>query len=108
MVGALCALGQVSEARAARPGPRDYFLDPPAAGLWANVDVLTLGVQGSLEHRLELDGDLTMLTTRLSALGSLGYGEAGAHADFRVAFLSFGAAWVTGRCGGTTRRRRAR
>jgi len=90
VVGALCALGQVSEARAARPGPRDYFLDPPAAGLWANFDAFTLGAQGSLEHRLELDGDLTMLTTRLSALGSLGYADLGAHADFRVAMVTFG------------------
>ncbi len=69
---------------------RDYFLDPPAAGLWAHADAFTLGGQGSLEHRHEVDGDMTMLTTRVSGLASLGYGDVGAHADFRVALLSFG------------------
>lgn len=69
---------------------RDYFLDPPAAGLWTHLDAFTLGGQASLEHRHEVDGDLTMLTTRVSGLASLGYGDLGAHADFRVAVLSFG------------------
>ena len=70
--------------------PRDYFLDPPAAGLWTHLDAFTLGGQASLEHRHEVDGDLTMLTTRVSGLASLGYGDLGAHADLRVAVLSFG------------------
>lgn len=77
-------------AQASSPGPRDYFLDPPAAGLWAHLDAITIGAQASLEHRLEVDGDITMLTTRISGLAALGYGETSAHADFRVAFLSFG------------------
>lgn len=47
-------------------------------------------MQLSLEHRLELDGDLSMLTTRASALASLGYSEAALHSDLRLAFLSLG------------------
>lgn len=77
------------QAHAIKP-PRDYFLDPPAAGLWAHIDAVTLGVQASLEHRHEVDGDLTMLTTRLSGLASLGYADAAASADFRIALFTFG------------------
>lgn len=79
-----------TSAHAADTQRRDYMLDPPAAGLFANLDAFTLGAQASLEHRLELDGDITMLTTRVSALGSLGYGEVGAHADVRAALLTLG------------------
>lgn len=90
--GAAVALSLVCATTAARAEylTRDYFLDPPAAGLWAHADAFTLGGQASLEHRHEVDGDLTMLTTRVSGLASLGYGDVGAHADFRVALLSFG------------------
>lgn len=70
--------------------PKDDFLDPPRPGLYAHADALTIGVQGTLEHRKELDGDLIMLSTRLNALGSLGYADGGAHADLRVTYLSFG------------------
>ena len=73
-----------------KTGPKDYFLDLPAAGLWAHLDAITIGIQASLEHRLEVDGDITMLVTRLSGLASLGYAETAAHADFRVALFTVG------------------
>jgi len=86
---ALALLGATGVARAEHL-TRDYFLDAPPAGLWAHTDAFTLGGQASLEHRHEVDGDLTMLTTRVSGLASLGYGDVGAHAELRVALLSFG------------------
>lgn len=90
VLGAMLGLLAAGEAQAAKTGPKDYFLDPPAAGLWAHGDLLTIGAQAALEHRLELDGDLTMLSTRVSALGALGFGDLGAHVDFRAALLTLG------------------
>lgn len=87
VLAAACISG---EASAAKTGPKDYFLDPPAAGLWAHLDAITIGTQASLEHRLEVDGDITMLVTRISGLASLGYAETAAHADFRVALFTVG------------------
>ncbi len=74
----------------AHPRPRDFFLDPPKKGLFAHADAFTAGLQLSLEHRAELDGDLTMLTTRASALGSLGFSEVALQSELRVAFLALG------------------
>lgn len=87
--GVACGVLSTSNAEA-RP-PRDYFLDPPAPGLFANVDVFSIGVQGAIEHRLDLDGNLTQLVSRFSGLASLGFGDVGGHVDFRVLFLSVGA-----------------
>jgi hypothetical protein len=87
---ALAVVGSPGEASARKTGQKDYFLDPPAAGLWAHLDAITIGTQASLEHRLEVDGDITMLVTRLSGLASLGYAETAAHADFRVALFTVG------------------
>ena len=68
--------------------PRDYFLDPPRRGLYVHADAFTIGGQASLEHRHELDGDMTMLTSRVSGLVSTGFADVGAYSEVRVAFLS--------------------
>ncbi len=74
----------------AHPRPKDFFLDPPKKGLYAHADAFTAGLQLSLEHRAELDGDLTMLTTRASGLASLGFSEVALQSELRVAFLALG------------------
>ncbi|MFO0662778.1 MAG: hypothetical protein U0174_02445 [Polyangiaceae bacterium] len=67
---------------------RDYFLDPPRRGLYVHGDLFTIGAQASLEHRQELDGDMSMLTSRVSGLISTGFADVGAYSEVRVAFLS--------------------
>jgi hypothetical protein len=70
---------------------RDYFLDPPKKGLWAHGDVLTLGVQGTLESRTPIeDEQFGTLSLRASGLAATGFSEAAAHADIRYLFFSFG------------------
>lgn len=68
--------------------PRDFFLDAPKRGLYIHGDAFTIGAQASLEHRQELDGDMTMLTSRVSGLVSTGFADASAYAEVRVALLS--------------------
>jgi hypothetical protein len=71
---------------------RDYFLDPPQKGLWAHGDVLTLGVQASLESRTPIEDEtFGTLSFRASSLASIGFGEAAAHVDIRYLFVTFGA-----------------
>jgi hypothetical protein len=67
---------------------RDYFLDAPRKGLYLHLDAFTIGVQASLEHRVELNSDLTMLTSRVSVLASTGFAEASAQTELRVAFVA--------------------
>ena len=88
--GALRSLMAVTEPARAQSYllPRDYFLDPPRRGLYVHGDAFTIGAQASLEHRHELDGDMTMLTSRVSGLVSTGFADVGAYAEVRVAFLS--------------------
>lgn len=71
---------------------RDYFLDPPQKGLWAHGDVLTLGVQASLESRTPIEDEtFGTLSFRASSIASIGYAEAAAHVDVRYLFFAFGA-----------------
>jgi hypothetical protein len=71
--------------------PRDFFLDPPRAGTHLLLDAYFLGVQGSLEQRWNLDGDITQLVVRGSAITSFPYAEGTVHADLRSLFFQVGA-----------------
>lgn len=73
------------------PLPRDYFLNPPARGTWLSLDAYTVGGQANVERRQSLvRDDYAAITPRLTALGSLGYGEPSAHTDIRFLFFNFG------------------
>jgi hypothetical protein len=69
---------------------RDYFLNPPRAGLVAIADAYTLGFQGALERRLHLEEGMSMLTLRASGIASAPYAEGAVHGDIRLLFLSIG------------------
>jgi hypothetical protein len=89
-VMAMLALFSTSTTASAAGQARDYFLDPPAPGTWTHLDAFTVGTQLSLEQRIELDGDASMLTARMSNMASLGYSETAGHLDLRVMFLTVG------------------
>ena len=73
------------------PLPRDYFLNPPARGTWLSLDAYTVGGQANLERRQSIvRDDYAAITPRITALGSLGYGELSAHTDIRFLFFNFG------------------
>lgn len=75
----------------APPPPRDAFLAPPRRGTWALLDAYTAGVQASLERRFVIEReDYAAITPKVTALGSLGFGELSAHTDVRFLFFSFG------------------
>lgn len=74
------------------PQPRDVFLNPPKRGTWATFDAYTVGAQANLEHRFVLErDDYAAIVPRVTALGSLGFGEGSAHLDTRFLFFNFGA-----------------
>jgi hypothetical protein len=75
----------------APPAPRDGFLAPARRGTWALLDAYTAGVQASLERRIVIEReDYAAITPKLTALGSLGFGEVSAHTDARFLFFGFG------------------
>jgi hypothetical protein len=70
--------------------PRDYFLDPPAAGTFALLDAYTIGAQASLENRAHLEEGMSMLTTRLSGIASFPYTEGSFNVDARLFLFTLG------------------
>lgn len=73
------------------PQPRDYFLTPSKGGTWVTADAFTLGAQANLEHRHIIQReDYAAVIPRVTAQGSLGFGELSAHTDFRFLFFNFG------------------
>jgi len=73
------------------PQPRDYFLSPPRGGTWLTLDAYTVGTQANLERRFVIrSDDYAAITPRVTALGSLGFGELSAHTDVRFLFFNVG------------------
>jgi hypothetical protein len=70
--------------------PRDQFLNPPAAGTFANLDAYTIGVQASLENRAHLEEGMSMLQTRVSAVASYPYADGSLNLDARVFLFTLG------------------
>lgn len=89
---AVLALGlcgaSIGEARPRQP--RDYFLDPPAAGTDLLLDAYTVGAQLSLENRAHLEEGMSMLTTRASAIFSYPYKEGTLNLDLRLFLFTLG------------------
>lgn len=70
--------------------PRDYLLDPPAAGTFALLDAYTIGLQASLENRTHLEEGMSMLTTRVSGIMSYPYADGSFNLDARVFLFTLG------------------
>lgn len=85
---AACAATLAPAARAELP--RDYFLDPPTAGLYSMSDVYNVGAQQSLEHRMHLEEGMSMLTTRLSGIASYPYADGNLNLDARLMLFTLG------------------
>jgi hypothetical protein len=70
------------------------MLDPPRKGLWIHGDAFTAGAQATLEGRIPIEDETYgHAGFRLSALGSLGYGEVAGHVDVRYFLFTFGASF---------------
>ena len=70
--------------------PRDYFLNPPPPGTYANLDVYTVGIQASLEDRRDLEEGMSMAYNRVSGVVGLPYGDASYNLDARVFLFTLG------------------
>ena len=71
--------------------PRDYFLDPPTAGLFSHSDVYNVGLQQSIESRSHLEEGMSMLHLRASGIASYPYADGSANVDARVFLFTLGA-----------------
>jgi hypothetical protein len=87
-IGGVLTFGAVTSARAEMP--RDYFLNPPAAGTFAHLDAYTIGAQASLENRAHLEEGMSMLHTRVSGIASYPYAEGSLNLDARVFLFTLG------------------
>jgi hypothetical protein len=85
-VASLCAAPALAQFRV----PRDYFLNPPRAGVVTTLDAYTLGFQAGLERRVHLEEGMSMLTLRANGIASAPYGEGAVNMDIRLLMLSVG------------------
>lgn len=71
--------------------PRDWMLDVQPEGTDLKLDLVLLGAQATLEHRLGIfNNQYNQLTLRASGLATLGFSEAQADVDLRILVLTLG------------------